>query len=444
MKKYFQDIIPPEKRSIRNISITRESNREDISTPPSPKISEEPVKQSVPVKDEAVFNKEKFVYSDAITRKRKRPIITIWIVGAISLIALIFAIGSLGSKAIITIGVKTYPTVVAQSFDAQTTKVDGSLEYVALTVNSEKSVVVPASGEKDQKSKATGTIVVYNENTTSQKLIATTRFESADGHIYRIDKDITIAAAKTVSGKLVPGSIEAVVTADGEGEAYNKSNLDFTIPGLKGDARFKTVYARSKGAISGGSTAKIAVVKDEDLTKALVDIKAKLLIELEAKAKEQLPENTFTVSGLNEISYVVGVPTIGTSDKDANLKVQGSLKLYAINNESFAKMIVKEDISAINNFTVNSSGATGKITNNLNGKITFDLNGNVEITPTVKAEQIKQEIVGKSKADTLNILMPHKEFTNIKIVIKPFWIKNIPDRAEKIDIVVEKFDGNTK
>lgn len=106
---------------------------------------------------------------------------------------------------------------------------------------------------KKVEARARGTIVVYNASgTKAHQFVKRTRFEAADGNIYRIEKALTIPGATKQGSELVPGEVEAEVVADEPGEAYNKDLVDFTVPGLKGSPLFEKFYARSKGPLTGG------------------------------------------------------------------------------------------------------------------------------------------------------------------------------------------------
>ena len=91
--------------------------------------------------------------------------------------------------------------------------------------------------EVAQKSK--GKITVYNEYGSSpQILIATTRFQSVEGLIFRTLKTISVPGARVENGKTIAGAIDVEVIADKAGQVYNVAPGKFTIPAFKekGDA----------------------------------------------------------------------------------------------------------------------------------------------------------------------------------------------------------------
>ncbi len=131
-----------------------------------------------------------------------------------------------------TIDVKIQTATVPVSVTATSASV--------ISVQKEGTAEVSATGASVKvDKKASGTITVYNNYSADpQDLVATTRFQTADGLIYRIDKPITVPGTTVVNGKTIPGSIDAVVTADVSGDKYNISNADFTVPGFKGGPKY--------------------------------------------------------------------------------------------------------------------------------------------------------------------------------------------------------------
>ena len=158
--------------------------------------------------------------------------------------ACVFALFS-GAKVIIT--PKQNRTLIDVSSVAV---LDGSAEelsYEIMTIEETSSKKIAATGREEIEEKASGRIVIFNDfNTSSQRLIKNTRFETSEGLIYRINKSVVVPGQKTEDGEKVPGSVEVTVYADEAGEGFNIGLMDFTIPGFKGSPRFAKFYARSK------------------------------------------------------------------------------------------------------------------------------------------------------------------------------------------------------
>ena len=181
----FQDILPPERRSIRNIRATHARERrvrsaQDSSQPPPPP----PVRTS----------------RSRYPSRRRWPLLLLLLVilmGSIAGFSLVFA----GSKIVVI--PKQKDVVVEGTFQAQKDATAGGvLSYQIMTYSKSASKTVEASGEEDAQVRAMGTIIVFNDfSTAEQKLIKNTRFEAENGKIYRIADSITVPGQSTKDGK---------------------------------------------------------------------------------------------------------------------------------------------------------------------------------------------------------------------------------------------------
>ena len=64
--------------------------------------------------------------------------------------------------------------------------------------------------------KAQGTLTIYNAYSSApQTLVATTRFVTPDGKIFRLTNEVTVPGAKITNGQIVPSSINAPIAAAG-------------------------------------------------------------------------------------------------------------------------------------------------------------------------------------------------------------------------------------
>ena len=152
-----------------------------------------------------------------------------------------------------TITPKQNKTLVDAQFVAALDAGVGELTYEIMTIEKTDSKKIVAAGREEIEEKASGKIVIFNDfNTSSQRLIKNTRFETPEGLIYRINRSIVVPGQKTEDGEKVPGSIEVTVYADEAGDKFNISLTDFTVPGFKGSPRFEKFYARSKTPMAGG------------------------------------------------------------------------------------------------------------------------------------------------------------------------------------------------
>src|SRR3989344_8893526 len=193
-RNIVQDVLPPERRSIRNIPL------------PSRRISD--------ISNSTVEKREEG--GSDITEENeiappKRPRITprfmIWAIAIVCIIGVFFAAASFFVSADIHITPKQQKiplnntTVTAVKGDGG----DSALSYQVITLTEAKGKEVASSGSEEVSTKATGSIVIYNNFSSSpQKLIKNTRFETPNGLIYRISDAITVPGTSIKDGKVIP------------------------------------------------------------------------------------------------------------------------------------------------------------------------------------------------------------------------------------------------
>jgi hypothetical protein len=197
-------------------------------------------------------------------------------------------------KAKVTVFLKTK----SQSVDAEikgSTKnvsVDSSNEAIpakAISFVDEISKSFSSTGEKSASSrKARGTITIYNEySSASQPLVATTRFLSSEGKLFRLVSGTVIPGMTKVGTEMKPGAVEAEVVADEAGDSFNISAATFTIPGFQGSGneKYSKFYAKSFSAMTGGGSGETVAnaVTEQDINSA----KEKVLTEFNASINQK-------------------------------------------------------------------------------------------------------------------------------------------------------------
>ena len=215
---------------------------------------------------------------------------------------------------------------------AYTNPITTGLSFEIMRLSAEESGLVTATGISSSGQKAGGKITVYNNYSNApQKLIINTRFQTSDGKIYRIREPIVIPGM---------GVKEATVYADQAGEEYNIGPADFTLPGLKGGARFEKVFAKSKSAMSGGSSGNARVVKKEDIDSVKASINDKIKNRLAEMFSTQKPESYLLFADAVKIEYLENPdnPKVGDlSSRSMMFKINGSAVGYLLKKTLYQK-----------------------------------------------------------------------------------------------------------
>jgi hypothetical protein len=327
-----------------------------------------------------------------------------------------------------------------ETFNAYKSASSGLL-YSVVKLSGDKGEVVNASGERDVSRKATGTIVIYNNASAEpQTLVATTRFQTADGKVYRIDKGVTIPG-KTASA---PGSIEATVTADQPGDSYNIGLVDFTLPGLKGTPRFDTIYARSKTPMTSGFVGKEKSVSDADLAKARSDLQTSLTQELQAKAQAEVPGDFILFPALTSVTFE-DLPQTAASDTQVTVNVRGTLYGVMFKKTDLALALslgkaarAASDPVEIADYTpLTVSFASSSPADILAAtSVSFKVTGETLLVWKTDEVSLKADLAGRKKSDLTAILKNYPTISSATAAIRPFWQATFPEDPGKI--VVKK------
>ena len=304
------------------------------------------------------------------------------------------------------------------------------------------SQLFPASGKKNVSKKATGKILVWNAySSDSQKLVATTRFITEDGKIFRLDEAVTVPAAKIVDGKIVPASVEVAVTADKSGAEYNISSTRFSIPGFKGTPRYAAFYGENKDAMKGGYVGEVGYPSDEDIKKAKA-LAAKTLEESARIAvKEKIPGEFKMVE--NSFWFTVIKQTVNTDVNAAGEfsvfaegemsvmvfregDVRGALAERILKEAGEDYMIKKEDLKyGVSRVDVAS------------GRMTIPVEFKALLAKKIDLEGLRPQIYGKSERDLKALLLSVSGLKQTQISFWPFWVKSVPDSASKVSVEVD-------
>ncbi len=447
-KNILQDIVPPEKRSIRNIPLpNRSTKREPIPETPSPKVKNSPA-PVMPANTEApkVYSYDEDRFSTAVSGKSKKGI---WAGVVVAVLIVAFAVAAIFTSATVSISprAQTVSVVDSVTFTAKRSATPPELPFELLTITKSAGKEVSASGEEKVERKASGSIIIYNDvDSAPQRLIKNTRFETSSGLIYRINESIVVPGKTTANGQSVPGSVEAVVYADEAGEKYNISKTDFTVPGFKSDpVRYKGIYARSKTEIGGGFVGVVKKVSEADQKNAEEALRGTLRDELLKESLAQVPEGFVLFDGASQISFSA-LPQSDDRGSSVTINQQGVLRGILFSKKALSQYIalqVAPDIAKGNvliadhktlAFTLKEPSLISA--DNLES-VSFTLSGTASFISQFDEKVIKTDLAGKPERNLGTIMSNYPGVQSADSVIRPFWKGSFPKDTEDISIVIE-------
>ncbi len=307
--------------------------------------------------------------------------------------------------------------------------------YETIVVEATESVNVLAAGSKYVQTRASGKIVVYNKQSSSQVLVANTRFQAPNGNIYRSQERVIIAAN---------GSVEITVVADAPGEKYNIGLVDFTLPALQGTSRYSKVYARSKTSMTGGFAGNVKTVAPSDLEKAKDTLVKSLQERLTSEAKLQLPGD-FVLYDDGIILELGRVSEPAATDKSNTAVVSQSAKLsgLAINKAVLSQVAATatvedyegEDvvIENLGDLKVSFPGK-GELKIGQDKAVSVRIEGEIKLVWSFNEEGLKRNLVGASRDGFPEVLKKFPSIQKAEAVFNPPWMRSFPGKLERIKI----------
>jgi len=438
MPKKFFDIIPPKETNpfLKELESKIKSDARKISKKEIKKLSDE----SFELKENNNLEKKK---SSKLFLK----------LGFLFLFIIVLA-GAAGLLAFSKTEVKIWPkteimtlqeTIIIDSGVSQADFIKKTIPGKIIQEKKTGSQEFSATGKELKEEKAAGAIRVYNAYSTSpQTLVATTRFVSAEGKLFRTIRAVSVPGGTYESGKLVPGYVDVEVQAAEAGDSYNIGASTFSIPGFAGTAKYTAFYGKSFVAMAGGFRGEVAKVADGDLESARIALREKLEKESEDLLKNMVPED-----------YVLldGVVTQKVSEKEVPVSAGAEVQLFDLQLEVESEGLIFKRTD-INNFAKNLIGLNlpqdkkyqeesleidfseaerdeGKITVNL--KISFKSYQNIDFA------ELKKAISGRTTQEVNTFLADHPQIsrTEMKRFSLTSLMRKMPEDIDKIKITLK-------
>lgn len=444
-KNILQDVVPPGRRTIRNVSLGAEGERRPR---PSTSLREQDTLSRQEESELRYSRDDTPVIATENPWRRFLPKGIVWILGLGSVAVLVFVLGNFFESAEVSVTEKSERVLPNLSLTAKAESLPGELSYRLFSLNRESEVRVPAEGVEQVETKASGKIVIYNNYSSApQRLVANTRFETPDGLIYRMSKSVTVPGRTSVLGKAAPGSVEVSVLADAPGDEYNIGLTDFTIPGFKSNPeRFKGFYARSKTPMSGGRIGLAPVASEKKLSEARASLRKELEAALVREAKKNAGREQVFFDGAYKINFETLPPIESGADISDAVAIRERAVLSAVflPRSEIAAAIAENTIQKFDGAPVTVLDESTLVFSLKNknvfsptsvGPIAFTLKGLATLVWQFDGEKLKSELAGKSKGELEQIIRTgHPGVLQAEAVLRPFWKKSFPASPEKIKL----------
>jgi len=322
---------------------------------------------------------------------------------------------------------------------------DSSIPAQVFQLETEDSKKFPTTGEKDIEEKAKGTIVVYNQYSSSdQALVKTTRFLSEQGKLFRLIETTVIPGATIEEGEIIPSSKEVEVAADEPGEAYNIGPSEFTIPGFEGTPKYTSFYGKSIKPMTGGAKGRMRVATQEDIEGALEIVSLELRNKVQEQFNKKIPDELKLLKETQSLEVIDSSSSLKADEpgKDFVVTVKVKARGLAFKEEDILNLVEKNigDKISKNKVLLPSTIKVSYLDTELNldeGKANFSCQIRAESAWRIDESQIKNNLAGKGEIEVRKYLSSLSEIEGAKVIFWPFWVKKIPKNKDKIKIIID-------
>ncbi len=374
-----------------------------------------------------------------------------WVVTSVCIVAVVVFGGYffLRPEAIVYVEPQSATQVVKRSLVGMASTEAGASNTVpARVIEMEKTVRLsrPATGtDLGNAAKASGTItIINNQGEASQPLLATTRFETNDGKIFRLVEGVTVPGVKEEGGKKVAGKIDARVIADAPGAGYNLATGTFRIPGFKGGPKYDTITAEVKSAFTGGGDGSgggsLSVsASDLETAKSTAMDEAKELVFTDARSRLQIGEvileKSFQVALIGTPSApAVGTVVSSTFDYEARFQVRG----FVLSENKVRSILDAESLESAGVVLKPESYEVGygTVLSNFDAKrVDFTVESKVLFQAPLDTNSLKGKLLGLDEEGIRTFLADHPEIKRLQVEFKPkVFIATIPNDPGRVSV----------
>lgn len=351
--------------------------------------------------------------------------------------------------------VKSFPVVVDADLNKDIDVKSSSLKGKQISQVFIEEVKGEATGQVLEGKKATGEVKIYNRTEEAKKLGKGTKLKYKDDDDeleFRLTEEVTVPAVsyekpEDPGSPMVPGEKTAKVEALEIGPSYNiEEEKTLTLS----DYKKSELVAKSAKKFGGGESKIVKTVSQDDIDKALTELKSALAEKSEEKLLESVPVGYKFIEGSTESALSETEVDAKVGEKTSEFTVKGSSTVKGLfySQKNLEKLVLQ----LFTKFIPQSSELMGKdvvieaspLGNTENSQVSskkadLQVTAKAEILPLIDAEKLKEQLRGKSVEEVSKILGGIKEASAYEFEIKPVipLFNKVPNDLDRIivDIV---------
>ena len=300
----------------------------------------------------------------------------------------------------------------------------------------------PASGKAQTSEKAKGQLTIFNAYSSQpQSLVATTRFETPDGKIFRLDAAVVVPAAQIKDGKIIPASIKTQVTADKAGAEYDlKAVPKLTIPGFKGTPKFDGFYGVLEAGTTGGFIGEKAVPTESDISAAKAKTEEILRTILGSNLLAGRPKEFQIPEGASSIE-IIRLTVNQNTDASGRFSVLGEAEFRAIGfrEEDLRSLLLAlaQRESPKTDFRKLEFGLEDIRPDYAAGELRLKIKAQGELTTAFDERKFREDAAGKAVEEVRSDILKLQLLENAKVSLWPLWLSWLPADPDRVRVTLE-------
>lgn len=356
---------------------------------------------------------------------------------------------AIAPKAKVTIRTESKEVAATAEFTADTEADEVDLEEKILPARSEnlnkaQSEKVPATGEKDNGTKAGGSVQLRNCTDNAVSIPAGTGV--SNGSLTFVTQSaVSLDQGEFNSGGQCRNSGDHVgranVVAQKNGEQYNVSSRTYSVAGFSG------VIAQGD-QMSGGTSKIVKVVSAQDVetAKKRISDKQNAIVE---EIKENLEKDeyfglvdTFS-AGMGALSTA---PAVGAEANEVTVSGEVTYSMLGVKEDDLKKIVEDQakdevDTSKQSILDYGFDDSTYEIGQKRESTTDITLKTTLVAGPDLDQPNLKKELAGKKSGEAESWLKDRPGITEAKVDFSPFWVSKVPGKESKVTFIIEQADG---
>jgi hypothetical protein len=335
---------------------------------------------------------------------------------------------------------KQFGLVVADAQDLQAVGAN-ILTGRFLEVSRENVATFSATGEQNNGKKAEGKITVINHTGSIAGLLANTRFQAANGLVFRLKNEVLVSPARN----RVPGRAVVDAIADEGGTKYQlPAGTKLSIPGLAANAR-ELVYGEVQAVFTGATDEITKVVSQADIDKAKEEAAKNVFAAAETELQGQLKRNEELVPSFiqNDVIDAIASVAAGSTEDQFEIRVQSRSWVIAIPKGHLQEAIANAAANEVpeGKQITKRTAETAKLDvlegNFLTHRINLAIIVDGRVGPVLDTEAIVTRLVNQPISAGKTQLQGLTNVASSSIEIWPKWMTRIPLLRNniKVDVV---------